>query len=93
MEEYEKNFGSKKAAELWENFLTQVGVKGGKKFLLSMNLLVGKGKAGRIHFFMKLSFFYILLVLGIHLLRKKSKHSFWKFRADADVLDFIYIMY
>lgn len=58
MEEYEKNFGSKKAAELWENFLTQVGVKGGKKFLLFMNLLVGKGKAGRIHFFMKLILLY-----------------------------------
>lgn len=32
--------------EVWEPFLMKVGVKSGKKFLLSMNLLVVRGKAG-----------------------------------------------
>lgn len=39
-------FGKEKSCEVWESFLTEVRVKGGEMFLLHMNPLVVRVKAG-----------------------------------------------
>lgn len=90
-------FWKEKGCEVWESFLTELRVKGGKMFLSHMNPLVVRVKAGWIPFFMELSTYFICLcfLLGDHLLKRKSKHtqSFGKFRIDADTLNCTYIIY
>lgn len=50
------------AAEVWESFLTEQRLKGGEMFLLCMNPLVVRGKAGWIPFFHEIfNLFYMSL--------------------------------